>query len=168
MWEVVAVILGLALIATEILVIPGTGFTGFIGVAFLFVGMIGTFISGDLQSADGQAQLLTGLGVMLGGGVLAAIISWFIVRYLGGATAIHKLILEDASGDHQSIQRHSHEDHLSVGTIGVAITDLRPSGRIKINGNLFDATTTGQWISEGSTVRIMHTGLTLEVEEAEL
>ena len=161
-WEIVAVVAGLALIATELLVIPGTGFTGFVGVACLFVGIIGTFVSGDLRSVEGQTQLLTGLGVVLSGGTVAAIASWFIVRYLGGATAIQRLVLEDTLPTHTP---HSDKTELVAGTTGVAITDLRPSGRIQVNGTVLDATTTGQWISQGATVRIMHTGMILEVEE---
>ena len=41
-WDVILVLAGLALISTEVLIIPGTGFTGFAGVACLFVGMMAT------------------------------------------------------------------------------------------------------------------------------
>ena len=58
----------------------------------------------------------------------------------------------------------SAEREISLKT-GKAVTDLRPSGRIAVNDTIYDATTTGQWISEGATVRIMHTGMTIEVEE---
>ena len=39
------------------------------------------------------------------------------------------------------------------------------SGRIEIDGDVFDATTSGQWIAKGATVRIIQVGLTIEVEE---
>jgi len=164
-WEIVAVGIGLVLIAFELLVIPGTGFTGFVGVACLFAGIIGTFISDDIRSAEGQAQLLTGLGVMLAGGVLAAIASWFLVRFLGGATAMQRLVLEDTISNHGTMSERDNAIHLAQGEIGTAETDLRPSGRISIGTTIFDATTTGQWISKGATVRIMHKGMTIEVEE---
>ena len=164
-WEIVAVTGGLALIAIELLLIPGMGFTGFIGVACLFVGVLGTFVSEDIYSSAGQTQLLTGLGVMLGGGVVAGIISWFIIRYLGGATAMQQLVLEDTISSKGAGSSKNQDKERSVGETGIAITDLRPSGRIQICETVFDATTTGQWISKGATVRIMHTGMTVEVEE---
>ena len=136
-WEIVAVVAGLVLIATELLVIPGTGFTGFVGIACLFVGMIGTFVSGDLRSVEGQTQLLTGLGVVLSGGTIAAIAGWFIVRYLGGATAMQRLVLQDTLPTHTP---RSDKTDPVAGTTGVAITDLRPSGRIQVNGTVLDAT----------------------------
>jgi membrane-bound serine protease (ClpP class) len=109
--------------------------------------------------------LLTGLGVILGGGVLAAIVSWFIVRYFGGATAMQRLVLEGTVSNRGIPTARSHDEQLSIGETGIAVTDLRPSGRIQIENTIFDAITTGQWISKGATVRIMHKGLTLEVEE---
>ena len=160
-WDIILVLLGIVLIAVEILVIPGTGFTGFAGVGCLFVGMIGSFISGDLGSAAGQSQLLTGIGTVLGGCLVAVVASWFIVQHLGGASAIQKLVL---SGEvlGQAMNRNVPP---SLHVTAVACTDLRPSGRIQIDDKIYDATTTGGWISKGAPVRIMHTGLTIEVEE---
>jgi membrane-bound ClpP family serine protease len=102
---------------------------------------------------------------MLGGGVVAGIISWFIIRYLGGATAMQQLVLEDTISSKGAGSSKNQDKERSVGETGIAITDLRPSGRIQICETVFDATTTGQWISKGATVRIMHTGMTVEVEE---
>ncbi|MDP7007944.1 MAG: hypothetical protein QGI78_00050 [Phycisphaerales bacterium] len=167
-WEVIAIVAGLVCIATELLLIPGVGVVGFIGIACLFIGIIGTFISEDLGSAEGQAQLLTGLGAILGGGILAAIASWFIVRYLGGASAMQRLVLEDTIEQHTPPFPPQQAELLQIGQTATAMTDLRPSGRIQVENSVFDAVTTGQWIAKGATVRIMHTGMTIEVEEVSL
>jgi membrane-bound serine protease (ClpP class) len=78
---------------------------------------------------------------------------------------MQRLVLDNTISEHKTAAARSRVDLLSIGATGIAVTDLRPSGRIKIDNTLFDATTTGQWISQGSIVRIMHTGMTLEVEE---
>ena len=160
-WDILLVVSGLMLIAVEVLVIPGTGFTGLAGVGCLFAGMVGSFVTGDLRSAESQAQLLTGLGTVLGGCVLAGIATWLIVKHLGGATTMHRLVLEDELHGHSKRRKKPPK----VQTTAIAITDLRPSGRIQVDNKIFDATTTGGWISKGATVRIMHVGLTIEVEE---
>jgi membrane-bound serine protease (ClpP class) len=162
-WDVVLVLVGLALIATEILVIPGTGFTGFAGVALLFAGMVGSFVSGDLGSSVGQSQLITGLGTIIGGCILAVIASWIILKQFGNAHTIRQLVLEVDVGSQKPVQTQS----LSVGDEATAITDLRPSGKIERNSTVYDATTTGGWITMGAKVRIMQCGMTLEVEEIE-
>jgi membrane-bound ClpP family serine protease len=160
-WDLVLVFAGITLIAVEIFVIPGTGFTGFLGVGFLFAGMVGSFISGSLQSQQGQVQLLTGLGAVLGGCILAIIGAWIIAKRLGDTAAIHRIVLEGEIAS-AAVQ---HQTQPSLHTIAQAITDLRPSGRIQIDNDVFDATTSGQWITKGATVRIIQVGLTIEVEE---
>lgn len=162
-WDIILVLGGLTLIATEILVIPGTGFTGFTGVALLFAGMIGSFVSGDLGSSTGQAQLMTGLGTILGGCILAIIACWIILKQFGNSDAIRKLVLEvDVPSRQQSSQQL-----LAIGDLAIAITDLRPSGKIECDSTVYDATTTGGWITKGAKVRIMQSGMTTEVEEIE-
>lgn len=162
-WDILLVVSGLLLIAVEVIVIPGTGFTGIAGVGCLFAGMVGSFVTGDLRSAEGQAQLITGLGTVFGGCILAAIATWLIVKHLGGATTIQRLVLEGELHGHSRRRKKPPK----VQTTAIAVTDLRPSGRIQADNKIFDATTTGGWISKGSTVRIMQVGLTIEVEEIE-
>ena len=162
-WAILLVVSGLMLIAVEVLVIPGTGFTGLAGVGCLFAGMVGSFVTGDLRSAEGQAQLLMGLGTVLGGCIFAAIAAWLIVKHLGGATTMQRLVLKGELHGHSRRRKKPPKVHSTA----IAVTDLRPSGRIQVDNKIFDATTTGGWISEGATVRIMHIGLTIEVEEIE-
>lgn len=162
-WEVLFVLLGLILIVCEVIVVPGTGFTGFTGVAFLLVGMVGSFVSGDLTTPEGQTQLAVGLSTVVGGVALAGVATWFIVKKYGASPALTRLVLNDAldvpiSDDHKAP---------SIGITAIASTDLRPSGKIMIDDVLYDAITTGSWISQGATVKIIQTGLTLEVEKVE-
>ncbi|MBC8202126.1 MAG: ATP-dependent Clp protease proteolytic subunit [Planctomycetes bacterium] len=160
-WDILLVFAGIALVAVEIFVIPGTGFTGFLGVGFLFAGMVGSFISGSLQSPQGQVQLLTGLGAVVGGCILAIIGAWIIAKRLGDTVAMRRIVLE---GEIKSVPIPV-DCQPPLHATAVTITDLRPSGRIAIDGDVFDATTSGQWITKGATVRIIQVGLTIEVEE---
>ena len=160
-WDVLLVVAGVALIAIEILLIPGTGFTGFTGVALLFAGIVGSFVSGDLTSSQGQAELVTGLATVVGGCIVAGIGSWIILKQFGDVRAVRALVLEEELVVHATAPT----PHLEVGGNAIAVTDLRPSGKIESNGNIFDAVTTGNWIAKGTKVRIMATGMNLEVEK---
>ena len=162
-WDVILVLLGIALIAVEVLVIPGTGFTGFAGVVCLFAGMIGSFISGDLGSAEGQSQLVMGLVAIFGGCFIALVASWIILTHFGNADSVQRLVLADEVGQHSPPA----ESPLAIGETAIALTDLRPSGKIEYKSAIYDATTSGSWIQQGSKVRIMQSGMTIEVEELE-
>ncbi|MDP7004618.1 MAG: hypothetical protein QF718_00190 [Phycisphaerales bacterium] len=160
-WDILLVLLGLFLISIEIFVIPGTGFTGLAGIACLFAGMVGSFISGDLRSPEGQTQLFTGIAAVIGGCILAVVGAWAIAKHFGDSFAMQRLVL---ASENRGKSRKK-QSTPKVGTIGVATTDLRPSGRISVADTVYDANTSGQWISEGTTIRIIRTGLTIEVEE---
>ena len=86
-----------------------------------------------------------------------------ILNQFGNADAIRKFVLNDEIGMHTPPLVPA----LQVGIEAIAITDLRPSGKIEHNSVVYDATTTGGWITEGAKVRIMQSGMTVEVEELE-
>lgn len=161
-WDLLFILIGLLLIACEVMIVPGTGFTGFSGVAFLFAGMVGSFVSGDLSSVDGQTQLVTGLATVMGGVCIAMVLSWYLVRQFGDARAFRRIILENEINSQTTTKRIT---ELEVGTVAIALTDLRPSGKIQVGETVYDVTTTGSWVTEGKKVRIMETGMNIEVEE---
>ncbi len=162
-WDVILVVSGLLLLAAEILIIPGTGFAGFAGAASLFAGMIGSFISGDFTSSLGQAQLLTGLITIIGGGFIAMIALWLILKHVNSTPTIRHLVLQNQLPRNIDKRRST----ITKGKLGIAHTDLRPSGKIQVDNIIYDAVTTGNWITQGSNIRIMQTGMTIEVEKIE-
>ncbi len=167
-WDIILVVGGLGLVAVELFLIPGMGVAGIAGVACLFAGMIGTFMTGDLGSPHGQAQAMTGVVTTLGGAALAAVLGWLVLRQLSSSTVLQYLVL---SGEiHGHVAEAGLAGHAPVPDIGapaVAITDLRPSGRIEWEGNVLDATTSGEWIESGANVVVTTSGMTIEVEEVQ-
>ena len=124
--------------------------------------MIGSFVSGDLSSVDGQTQLVTGLATVMGGVCIAIVLSWYLIKQFGDASALHRIVLENEIVSHISTKV---TPELEAGTVAIAVTDLRPSGKIQVGETVYDATTTGSWVTEGKKVRIMETGMNIEVEE---
>ena len=54
------------------------------------------------------------------------------------------------------------------GKKGVAETVLRPSGKVSIEGHLYDAFTRGEYIEKGQTVEVLSaTGASLQVKQIE-
>ena len=85
------------------------------------------------------------------------------MNQFGNTDAVRKFVLNDEVGMHTPPLVPA----LQVGIEAIAITDLRPSGKIEHNSVVYDAITTGGWITEGAKVRIMQSGMTVEVEELE-
>jgi membrane-bound serine protease (ClpP class) len=160
-WDVAAVFAGLLLIGVEILVVPGTLIAGMLGAVLLLLGLVGSAVSGDLNSSATQEQLVRGgLIVLIGIGIGWAL-AWVVVKRLGGAQLGHGVILEATVGEGE---RDRPVAPNRVGCTGTARTDLRPSGRVDIDGHTLDAVCSGRWIEAGTDVRITRDGLVLEVE----
>ncbi len=83
--------------------------------------------------------------------------------YLGKSPASHKTHLGTGSGLEaldQSLQRH-------VGATALVESDLRPTGKIRVGDEVFEAQTPGEWVERGASVRIVSVaGSRFQVEKA--
>ena len=178
-WPALLIVLGLLLVGAELFVIPGFGITGVAGVICLLVGLAGTFLGSDsdISTAAGQSELLNGLLVVLTSMFVAGVAIWFISRQIHSLPLINRLILHtelrDAEGAPATVgsvglleAMGGPQRALAPGDLGVAETDLRPSGRANVNGRLVDVKSAGTYIEKGTTIRVLSVGrFVIEVEE---
>ena len=177
-WELVVIMAGMLLIAAELFVIPGFGLPGLAGVVLLLVGLVGTFISGDISTPRGQEELWTGLGAVLAAIFAAGIAIWLISKNLNAWPLLNRLVLRAEIGGAGASGRMAAEvglreamgagvPRLGSGDVGVAQTDLRPAGRAKFEGRLVDVKSIGSYIEQGTPIRVVTVGrFVIEVEEA--
>ena len=175
-WEILLVLLGLALVAVELFLLPGFGFAGIAGVACLFIGLVGTFVGGgDIGEAAWQGQLLTGLTTTLAAGFAAAVSIWLLSRHLGNVRSFDRLVLSASAGG-TTATRSAHAAASAVdpswpaiGHVGVAASQLRPAGRAEFGSRTFDVASDGSFIEPGANVRVVaiREGR-IEVEPAEI
>ncbi|MEX2571876.1 MAG: NfeD family protein [Gemmatimonadota bacterium] len=150
-WEVALLLgLGLTLILVELLVIPGVGVAGVLGlvavVASIFLSLVGRFpTTGDVLIA------LNVLGASL---LLVAFAAWQLIRRLPedrrGRNLLHREVLTRELG-YTSAKRR---DEL-VGLEGVTLTDLRPAGTARVGAEKIDVVSDGPWVASGTPVRIL-------------
>ena len=149
-WEILLFFIGLILIALEIFVIPGFGVAGIAGLACLFSGLtVGLLDNTNFDfahvSADsiGQASLTVFSGLILG----FALVLW-LSHKIGTKGFLRRAALEAdleeavSSPDYQTL----------VGQEGTALTVLRPSGKVHINGKSYDAVSEAGFIEAGTPV----------------
>jgi membrane-bound serine protease (ClpP class) len=143
---------GLALIALEVFVIPGTGIAGFLGVAGVLGGLFLSLV-GDLPTT---ADLAQGAGTLTLALLIVAVGFWFIIRSLPANTRLGRLGIfltrstSRATGYASAARR---EDLL--GKEGVAATDLRPSGTGLFDDERIDVVSESEWIEHGTKIRIV-------------
>jgi membrane-bound ClpP family serine protease len=151
-------ILGLALIALEIFVLPGFAVCGIVGVLCILaaLGLIGV---GQIpRSMEDWTNFGNQLGYLLLGMFLAIVSAILIVRYLPHLPFVNQLMLHPAEGaeeggEHATLPQEEAQELL--GAIGVAATPLRPSGKLQIGDRFLDVVAEGGYILPGTRVQIV-------------
>lgn len=187
-WESVALVLvGLALIGAEIFLIPGFGIAGILGAAALLGGVFLAVLGEQLvtpQALTRAVYTVTSVFVMM---IIGAIL---LIRTLPRMGHLQGLILQSQVGlpggttvmarrrrwewlegpRLQSQTTPSDQERPSLrGARGVAISDLRPGGFARIDGERVDVVSEGDYIpADSPIVVIADEGYRRVVRRAEL
>lgn len=153
-WIVLLFALGVILIVLEIFVVPGFGLTGISGIACMCVALLLGLIEGYSFSL-GMATLgtlLRSLGIFIAGCLLAVVAVWYLTsRYGPRWIRRHTDLTTELRVEHGFVGVDMSPARL-IGHEGAAITDMRPSGKVEIDGEVYDAVATIGYIYAGSRV----------------
>jgi len=155
-WEIIAFFLGIGLIAVEIFVLPGFGVAGIAGIVLTIGSLFLIMVNNDAFDFEfvPMNDLLYALAAAIGGTV-----GGMILLLVGGSklpeTRFFKHIaLTDTQNRSAGYVSFQYKESL-VGKRGTAETVLRPSGKVMINGQMYDAYTRGDYIEKGQTVEVI-------------
>ncbi len=157
-WEILLFIVGLILIAIEVFVIPGFGIAGIIGILCVFTALVISLLDNVNFNFEGvePEKILSALTT-----VVVAMFSGFVISMVIG----QKLFTAD-SGIFKNLALQSVQEKESgfvgvdttydeaIGKEGIAYTVLRPSGKVKIDGKIYDAVAEMSMIEKGEAVKV--------------
>jgi len=155
--ELLLLVLGIILLGFELFVIPGFGIAGIAGLLFIAAGAILAFQDFVIPdpSFPWQAELLVrNILHVLGALFMSIIVALFALRYI-----LPRLSILIAGPYLRTTLKDSHADSVEaggakVGDIGIAMTFLHPSGKVKIKDEIFDVITDGEFMEKGTPVKI--------------
>ena len=153
-WPSIAILAGLLLIAAEILFLQGTFISGALGVLAFTGGVIGLFVVSDPTPESGTKQAFLGIASLVTAVGTAGIVAWLLGPRLQLMRPWQAAVLHATLGE-ISLGSNAKSAPPPAGTLARAATDLRPVGKIEIDGVRFDARSEGAWISSGANVRIL-------------
>lgn len=154
--ELLLFVLGLALLALELLVIPGFGIAGIGGIALMLVGALLSLLALDLRVSWDLGLVNRALVVLSTSIIVTAVGGVLLIRLLPATGATRRLVLSDALGKEAGFTSHRSESALfPIGAAGRAITDLRPAGKIQVEGKRLDAVSEGEFVASGGAVTIV-------------
>lgn len=171
-WMVAAILGGVLMIMLELFVLPGTGVFGVAGALCLFGGLVGAAVGGPQNLFPGatgmRGDLTIGLLTALISLVVAFIAIGVIARNLPTLPFLDRIVLKDDPDAAPTDLAYAlaAQGAVKPGTIGVAITPLRPSGRVQIGDDIIDVVAEMGMISPGTPVRVVSVDAFRTVVEA--
>ena len=161
--EILLFIAGIILIAVEIFVIPGFGFTGISGIILILASLF-LALTGGLEFFDYDiiGTAIIQLAVALTG---AFVLILLLAKFLPKSTLFNRLVLAEEETADKGFVSYPSEKEL-IGTEGVALTDLRPAGSAEINNTRYDVVADWQYIERGKKVKVIRVeGIKVVVRE---
>ncbi len=152
-WEIITLFIGIALLGVEIFVLPGFGVAGIAGITLTLGSLILVMVNNNVFDFEfvPANDLLFAMAAAFGG-LLGGITVLFLA---GGRLADSKFFKRVALTDTQQGYTSNFVKEPMTGKIGTAYTVLRPSGKVLIEGQLYDAFTRGEYIEKGETVEVL-------------
>jgi len=156
-WEILAFFIGIVLIALEVFVIPGFGLAGISGIILTFGALVFSMLNNDMfdftfvGSGDLFIAAMTAMAGVMGGMALLFVGG---VR-LTNTKAFKRIALEDTQDSAIGYSANARSISL-IGKRGAAHTILRPSGKVLIDGEIYDATTRGNHIEKGEQIEVIN------------
>lgn len=154
-WEIALFLVGVILLILEIFVIPGFGVAGILGGLFAFSGLFLSMINNinfNFKEVETEPLLIafttTSLAFFIG-----IILSLWITNRFWGRGAFHKLSLESVQNSDEGYVAVDVNKEL-IGKEGEAATDLRPAGKVMVDGEIYDAMALVGMIDKGAKVKV--------------
>ncbi|MCF8296894.1 MAG: NfeD family protein [Saprospiraceae bacterium] len=140
-WSIIAVviIIGLLLLVLEILVIPGTGIVGVLGFGCVIFGIYETYVT--FGNTAGHITVASTV-------FLSAIAIYLSIR----ANTWKKLSLKSEIKSQVNL---IDSKIIKVGDKGIAIARLAPSGKARINDELYEVHTFNLFVDENTEVEVI-------------
>jgi len=157
-WEILLFIIGVALIAVEIFAIPGFGIAGISGIILALTGLTLSLLENtafDFSPIDtsafftAMATVFTGI---FGGFILSIWLSQKIITSTSGPFS--KIALQTSQPLDQGYVSVDQGMKQLAGKTGRAATVLRPSGRVEVEGKIYDARASEGFIEKDEKVEV--------------
>ncbi len=161
-WTIIVLAIGIILLCVEIFVIPGFGIAGLLGIAFVLIAMLGTFVPSEPNAPPFSLPTLPatwdglwmGLRVMTISILVSLVGIFLLVTYLPRTKLAEGVISGNPDAVALAIDTpYAHVAH--VGDIGVVTGDLRPAGQARFGQEVVEVRSQGEYVAKGHRVQVI-------------
>ncbi|MBX2844728.1 MAG: hypothetical protein KTR13_00830 [Saprospiraceae bacterium] len=160
-WEIALFVVGLLLLAAEVFVIPGFGVAGVLGILAMLVSLTLSLID-NVEFKDGgpiDLGIFSGPLTRVALTLLAAtaLFFWLSGKMVKRRKLAGGMVLDSAISKEDGFTVFEEKLSGLVGLEGEVVNELRPAGRVEIDGEIYAAMSESQWVSRGETVKVVRT-----------
>ena len=150
--EVILLGAGAALVAVEVLLLPGFGIAGIAGI----VAILGGVTLSLLGSYPTAADLSQALGVVATTLLVVIVTVWALLRHMPSNSRLARrgIFLLASTTRETGYASQATRPEL-VGALGTALTDLRPTGVGLFGEERLDVVSDAGWVEEGTAIRVV-------------
>ncbi|HYE96986.1 MAG TPA: NfeD family protein [Rubricoccaceae bacterium] len=165
-WELIVVGVGIALILLEVLLLPGFGVPGVVGIILATVGILAALVGNVGLDFPGPGALLRAMTTLATAVVLFALIAVALAKYLPEYARFNPLVLTPSLRADEGYTAAA-TDAALVGVRGTAVTPLRPAGTADLAGRRVDVVAQGTFVPAGTAIEVVSVrGSRVEVRPA--
>ncbi len=159
-WEMVIFAIGLILIILEIFVIPGFGIAGIGGLILALSGLVLSMVDNiifefEFHATEAIAAVLKSLLIVSVSMFLSIVLSIYLSKKMLTSKAFSWIVLNSTQNKNEGFVAVESKQKELIGKIGLASTTLRPSGRVEIENETYDAISEIGYIEKGEKVKVI-------------
>lgn len=155
-WIILIFVAGIILVVLEMFVVPGFGLTGISGIACICAALILGLIENytfSIRHVD-SSSLWSSIAIFVTGLLLAIGAIWYLTSSHGPKWVRRHTDLTITQQVKDGYIGVDMTPSLYVGADGVTTTDMRPAGKVEINGEVLDAVSIHGFINAGTRVMV--------------
>ncbi len=167
-WEILIFVVGVILVAVEIFALPGFGIAGGAGVLLVITGLTLSMVDNlGFRFTLGQLDNITrAFFTVVTASLLALVGSIYLGKRMFTSTAFGHLALDTVQARDEGYTSTDDSYSSVLGKEGIAQTVLRPSGKVEIDDEIYDAYAESGYVDKGAKVKVFgYTNTQLKVRK---
>lgn len=157
-WEILVFLAGVGLMILEIFVIPGFGIAGISGIILMLSGLILSMVDNiyfDFRFTAGE-EVIRAILIVISSFIISIILIFTTGGQMIRSKPFQRLVLK--SSLEKPVFREeelTNQGSSLVNATGITLSPMRPSGKIKIGENVYDAITEGEFLGKNTPVIVI-------------
>lgn len=158
-WEIILFIAGVIFVGLEIFVFPGHGIALISGIVMVITGLTLVMIhniSFRFQMLPANAIVLAFFIVIIA--MFSSLVGSFLIsrRLFASSVFGKKLALDTTQQKEEGFTLTDQNMKSLIGKQGIALTMLRPVGKVEVDNDIYQATAETGFINKGELIKVVH------------